>query len=156
MRHTRRSLLHAVAVGSVALAGCSGIGTTGNDEGSGSNSDSLVKNTAEVSMTGSEFKPRNIHVDAGTTVTWTNEDSFEHTVTSASDNWQFDASVPGGEQTQYTFEESGVYGVYCAIHGGPDLTGMSMKVGVGEATIRTPLGGETDDASSGNDGGGAY
>lgn len=98
----------------------------------------------------SQFDPRNIQVDVGATVTWTNEDSFEHTVTSASDNWSKDTRVPGGEQTTHTFEESGVYDVYCTIHGSANLTGMSMKVGVGGATIESPLGG------SEQDGGGVY
>lgn len=105
-------------------------------------------------MTGSQFEPRNIHVDAGTTVTWTNDDGYEHTVTSASDNWSFDERVPGGESVDHSFEKSGVYDVYCTIHGSADLSGMSMKVGVGDATIQNPLGGAN--GNNGQDGGGAY
>jgi plastocyanin len=103
-------------------------------------------------MTGNQFQPRNIDVDAGTSVTWTNDDSSEHTVTSASDKWSFDESVPGGESVEHTFEESGVYDVYCTIHGSADLSGMSMKVGVGDASIESPLG----DGGSGDDDGGGY
>jgi len=133
----RRRILKAVAVTGVAtIAGCAS-GSAG------------VTETSDVSMTGSQFQPRNIHVDAGTTVTWTNDDSFDHTVTSASDNWNMDETVPGGESVDHTFEESGVYDVYCTIHGSEDLSGMSMKIGVGDANIESPLGESGGDGAYG-------
>lgn len=145
MMERRRFLTAAASAAVATISGC-----TGGSDGGGGESAS-VEETSEVSLTGSQFQPRNIHVDAGTTVTWTNDDSFDHTVTSASDNWSKDTNVAGGEQTTHTFEESGVYDVYCTIHGSSDLSRMSMKVGVGDATIESPLGGGGD-----NDGGGVY
>lgn len=145
---TRRTLLHIGAAGTLGLAGC--IGTSGS--GGPSNGRQGVEDTSQVSMTGSQFQPRNIHVDVGTTVTWTNDDTTEHTVTSASDNWNLDKSVPGGESVEHTFEEDGIYDVYCTLHGNRDLTGMSMKVGVGDAMIETPLG-SGDGSGDGGDGG---
>lgn len=139
----RRAVLNGIASGGIVLlAGCSG--------GSQSGGSASVEETSSVSMTGAQFDPRNIHVDTGTEVTWTNDDSDEHTVTSASDNWSKDATVPAGEQTTHTFQESGVYEVYCRYHGSADLSGMSMKVGVGDASIDDPLGG------GGGGGGGGY
>ncbi len=143
----RRVLAAATAAAVTAVSGCAG--TT---EGSGDDGGATIEETSDVQMIDSQFQPRNIHVDAGTTVTWTNEDSVEHTVTSASDNWSNDTSVSGGEQTTHTFETSGVYDVYCSIHGSSDLSGMSMKIGVGDATIESPLGGD----GGGDGGGGAY
>lgn len=141
---TRRHLLGVTVAGSLSLAGCTGNGNGGgSDSGGGGN----IEETSQVSMTGSQFDPRNIHVDVGTTVTWTNDATHEHTVTSASDNWSFDERVPGGDAVEHAFEESGVYDVYCTIHGSSDLSGMSMKVGVGDATIENPLG------TDGGDGG---
>lgn len=138
----RRYLATAGGIAATFVAGCtsSGDGSSGGE----------VVQTTEVSMVGSQFDPRNIHVSAGATVTWTNDDSAGHTVTNASDNWSFDREVAGGESTEFTFEESGVYDVYCRFHGSADLTGMSMKVGVGDATIESPLGG------SEQQGGGVY
>ena len=144
-RMPRRGVLGVTTAALGAIAGCAG--NTGNPDGATAS----VESTDTVSMTGSQFQPRNVHVDTGTTVTWRNEASFEHTVTSASDNWEKDTTVPAGEETTHTFEESGVYEVYCTLHGGSDLTGMSMKVGVGEATIESPVGGGDDGG-----GGGAY
>lgn len=74
-------------------------------------------------------------------MTWANDAGIEHTVTSASDNWSKNTTVPSGEKTTHTFSESGVYEVYCTIHGKKDLSGMSMKIGVGDATIQEPLSG---------------
>ncbi|MEF8839884.1 MAG: plastocyanin/azurin family copper-binding protein, partial [Haloarculaceae archaeon] len=64
-----------------------------------------------VDMAGSQFDPRNLEVEVGTRVVWANEDSFGHTVSSASDNWSFDEEVGGGGSTAFTFESSGVYDV---------------------------------------------
>ncbi|MDG5778015.1 plastocyanin/azurin family copper-binding protein [Haloarculaceae archaeon H-GB2-1] len=125
------------------VAGCSGGGSGGN----GGNGDQVVETTS-VSMTDSQFDPRNVAVESGATVTWTNDDSTDHTVTAASDNWSLDATVPGGASTSHPFEADGVYDVYCRFHGSADLTGMSMKVAVGDATISDPLGGSS--------GGGGY
>ncbi|MDZ7849836.1 MAG: plastocyanin/azurin family copper-binding protein [Halodesulfurarchaeum sp.] len=144
MTHRREFLRTAVAGGLVLVAGCAG---GGSDTGNGT----TETGPATVSMTDSQFDPRNIEVDAGTTVTWTNDSGMDHTVTSASTNWEKDTVVASGEETTHTFEESGVYEVYCAYHGSADLSGMSMKVGVGDATIEEPLGESSDD-----DGGGLY
>lgn len=149
---TRRQLLSVAVVGSLPLAGCTGGG--GGSGGGGGGGGGNIKETSKVSMTGSQFEPRNIHVDTGTTVTWTNDVGHEHTVTSASDNWNFDKRVAGGESVDHSFEKRGVYDVYCTIHGSADLSGMSMKVGVGDATIQNPLGG--GNGGNGQDGGGAY
>ncbi|MFB6304485.1 MAG: cupredoxin domain-containing protein [Haloferacaceae archaeon] len=135
----RRTVLRGLGTGVVAsVAGCSADGGTAGVE------------TSSVSMVDEQFDPRNVRVDAGTTVTWTNEDPTAHTVTSASDDWNVDVEVPGGETVSHTFENAGVYGVYCRFHGSRDLTGMSMKVAVGDATIAEPLG------DGGDGGGGAY
>ncbi|MDS0278498.1 plastocyanin/azurin family copper-binding protein [Halomicroarcula sp. S1AR25-4] len=140
MAPDRRTVLQLTG-GAVAgiLAGCAG--------GGGGTS---VEATTDVAMVNSQFDPRNVHVGAGATVTWANEDGDAHTVTSASDNWVVDVEVPGGETATHTFDSDGVYDVYCRFHGSSDLSGMSMKVGVGEATIEQPLG------SGGGDVGGGY
>lgn len=135
----RRQLLELVAAGSVLLAGCS----SSDDDGD------PVEETSSVAMADSQFDPRNISVDTGTTVTWTNDDDTAHTVTNASDNWENDTEVAGGAETTHTFEESGVYDVFCRFHGSADLSGMSMKIGVGDATIDDPLGSDGGDDTAG-------
>lgn len=136
---SRRSFTRkAFVVGFAGFAGCLG-------------GDSGVRETSSVTMVNTQFKPRNIHVDVGTEVTWTNEDSGAHTVSAASNNWSKDTEVAGGGSTTHTFSESGVYDVYCRFHGSQDLSGMSMKIAVGDAEIQNPLG-----AGGGGGGGGGY
>lgn len=136
----RRTVLGAAgALSTLTVAGCTG------------GSDPTVEDTTDVAMTDDQFDPRNIDVETGATVTWTNADEGEHTVTSASDNWDKDAEVAAGDEAIHTFDEDGVYDAYCRFHGDADLSGMSMKVGVGDAAIENPLG---DDGDAG--GGGYY
>lgn len=135
----RQFLVGTAAVSTAIVAGCS--------SGSGGGAD--VVETTSVSMTDSQFDPRNIAVEEGATVTWSNDDGHSHTITSASDNWEKDMEVDGGGESTHTFDESGVYEVYCRFHGSADLSGMSMKIAVGDASIDDPLG-------AGGGGGGPY
>ncbi len=71
--------------------------------------------TSEVEISDFEFAPDTITVSPGTTVTWKNMDSPPHTVTSRED--LFDSgSMSTGDTFSYTFEQSGTYEYYCAIH----------------------------------------
>jgi plastocyanin len=61
------------------------------------------------------FDPGNLTVKTGTTVTWTNLDSANHTVTS--DTGLFDSGELGkGSTFSYTFDKAGVYTYYCIPH----------------------------------------
>lgn len=74
--------------------------------------------TAAVDIRNLEFLPSNLTVALGTTVTWTNDDSMTHTVTSSTGApISFDSSnlSPGGTYS-YTFTQAGVYPYYCRIH----------------------------------------
>jgi plastocyanin len=65
------------------------------------------------------FNPSQITVKAGTKVTWTNNDSATHTVTS--DNGTFNSGDvnPGGSYS-FTFTNPGTYQYHCSIH--PNMT----------------------------------
>ena len=135
----RRFLAAAGAALAIApAAGCAG-GSGGSGSGGGAGGGAVVE-TTDVAMEGFQFHPRNIRVAPGATVTWTNDDGSGHTVTSASDNWSLDVIVEAGQTTTHAFDAAGVYDVYCKFHGRADLSGMSMKVAVGDATIAEPLG----------------
>jgi len=71
-----------------------------------------------VSIQNYAFAPADITISAGTTVTWTNNDSVAHTVTSASGApVAFNSGImnPGGTYS-YTFTVAGTYAYYCQIH----------------------------------------
>jgi len=56
----------------------------------------------------------------GTTITWTNDDSAAHTVTSGQDatsDGVFDSSLfLAGKTFSHTFDEPGKYEYFCAVH----------------------------------------
>ncbi|MFB6111660.1 MAG: plastocyanin/azurin family copper-binding protein [Halobacteriaceae archaeon] len=95
-----------------------------------------------VSMANSAFDPVRTEVPEGTTVIWTNDDSYGHTVVSAqfhdvAEAWEYDSgTIDGGETAQYTFEEAGVYEYYCSIHGRSTMCGAVL---VGGATLDAQL-----------------
>jgi plastocyanin len=107
---SRRSLapLGAALLVSVALVGCA-------SEESGE-----PVATTEVTMVKSyRFDPKKIEVEAGSTVTWTNDDNFTHTVQVEG---QEDHKVERGESFSITFDEPGTYDYVCTLHE-HDMTG---------------------------------
>jgi LPXTG-motif cell wall-anchored protein len=83
--------------------------------------------SADVSIVDDAFQPREIEVESGTTVTWTNEGGTPHTVTA--DNGSFESgNLDPGDDFSETFADSGRYPYYCEYHGGPGGEGMSGVV----------------------------
>src|ERR687893_2230146 len=67
------------------------------------------------------FSPNPVEVKVGETVTWINDDSGRHTVTSKDDGI-FDSGVLGkGQSFSYTFDTAGEYPYYCEPH--PNMVG---------------------------------
>ncbi len=102
---TRRFLLPAVAVlaATVFAAGCGGAGESAEPVA-----------TTEVKMVKSyRFEPKTIEIEAGDTVTWTNEDNFTHTVEV---DGREDHKVDQGESVEITFDEPGTYHYVCTLH----------------------------------------
>jgi plastocyanin len=70
--------------------------------------------TTEVAMVKSyRFDPKVIEVDAGESVTWTNDDNFTHTVQVDGEE---DHRVERGESISIAFEEPGTYHYVCTLH----------------------------------------
>jgi plastocyanin len=98
----RKFLLPAVAAAAVFAAGCGGSGT------------SEPVAATEVGMVKSyRFDPKVIEIEAGDTVTWTNEDNFTHTVQVEG---QEDHQVEQGESVEITFDKPGTYDYVCTLH----------------------------------------
>jgi len=76
-----------------------------------------------VTMKNTQFVPMEIKVKAGGTVTWTNKDSFPHTVTKGSGpGAKFDSgTVDGGGTFKQKFDKPGTIDYVCTIH--PNQTG---------------------------------
>ena len=90
----------------------------------------------EVTIADSAFGPSKIEVNAGTTVTWTNNDAVPHTVTSTRSD-DVDSATSGlfdsgtlqpGATFSYTFDTAGDYPYECTIHA--SMASMHGKVEV--------------------------
>lgn len=86
---------------------------------------------AQVRMAGRAFTPRTLTVDAGSRVTFLNDDGRDHTA-SARDN-SFDSGVmKSGATFVKVFSTPGTYAYLCLIH--PDMTGAIAVRGAAGAT----------------------
>ncbi|MFF5519767.1 cupredoxin domain-containing protein [Streptomyces coeruleorubidus] len=81
----------------------------------------------QVDIMGNEFGDgKQLVVEVGQTVQWTNHDSVPHTVTTTKAPVKFDSgTLEQGDSWSYTFSKAGTYEYYCAVH--PDMVG-SVKV----------------------------
>lgn len=90
-----------------------------------------VPGTNEVWIQGMTFTPSVITIAVGTTITFTNKDAINHTVTS--DAGLFDSGpLKSGDTFTYTFSTAGTYLYHCSIH-----TTMTAKVIVTAAPVAT-------------------
>ena len=71
--------------------------------------------TVQVQIKGMNFHPDTVTVAPGTTVTWTNDDSFDHTTTSDTKLWDSGLLAPG-KSYSHTFNKAGNYPYHCAVH----------------------------------------
>ena len=84
--------------------------------GCGKDGSATPVQTDEVTMPRSyRFAPETIQVAAGTTVTWSNEDNFTHSVRLLTGD-KPDHLVRPGESTTFTFSEPGTYAYDCSLH----------------------------------------
>jgi plastocyanin len=97
---TRRLVL--IALLGVLAAGC------------GATKDSEPVATTDVKMAKSyRFDPETIEIQAGQSVTWTNEDNFTHTVEVEGKG---DHKVGRGDSVSLTFDQPGTYDYVCTLH----------------------------------------
>jgi len=80
-------------------------GTTGSD----------FKPGPDISIENFAFSPDTVTTAIGTTVTWTNKDSVNHTVTSQTG--VFDSgTLSNGGSFSFTFTQAGTFEYHCSIH----------------------------------------
>ena len=105
--------------------------------------------TKDVMIKNFSFQPSSINVTNGTTVTWANDDSVEHTVTS-SDGIFNSGNIPPGKVFNFTFTKPGKYQYQCLIH--PSMVGYvivaSDRPGAAAANAADPT--STDTTNVGN------
>jgi plastocyanin len=98
-----RPLLLVAALAALSAAGCGG-----------SDESSTPVATTEVTMAKSyRFDPKVIEIEAGQSVSWTNEDNFTHTVEV---DGQGDHKVDRGDSVSIKFDMPGTYDYVCTLH----------------------------------------
>lgn len=81
-----------------------------------STSETQVDSSDQVKISNFAYSPETITVKKGTTVTWTNEDSTGHTVTSEDDGPLDSGLLSKGEEFSFKFDEAGTFSYFCEPH----------------------------------------
>jgi len=71
---------------------------------------------AEVSIQNMLFTPSQVTINKGQTVTWTNNDSVAHTVTSDTGSELSSETIEPGAKYNHTFNTAGSFQYHCSIH----------------------------------------
>ena len=74
-----------------------------------------VTGVTHMNMQNFAYQMANIQVRAGTTVTWTNQDSAPHSVT-FKNGMKDSGLLSQGQSFSYTFNTPGTYQYYCTVH----------------------------------------
>jgi plastocyanin len=110
--------------GATEATGATGDGDGGG--GGGANTTGVSTLPGSSTLTDTAYQPNPVQVSVGDTVTWTNDDSTAHTVTSGQNgqpDGKFDSSIMAPQQTfEHTFTEgAGEYPYFCVLH--PNMVG---------------------------------
>ncbi|NTV27398.1 MAG: cupredoxin family copper-binding protein, partial [Methanothrix sp.] len=80
-----------------------------------------------VDIKDNSFQPFTLTVPAGTAVTWSNQDSVQHTVSSDKEDLFDSGSLAPGKKYTFTFSNPGNYKYHCSIH--PGMQGLIVVAG---------------------------
>lgn len=94
----------------LVVTACGGGGGTG-----GTTATTVGAGGAQVVLKGFAFDPATVTIKAGESVTWTNQDSANHTV--VADNGEFKSSdLANGATFTFKFDKAGSYAYSCSVH----------------------------------------
>jgi plastocyanin len=95
-------------------------GTTTNTSSTNNNTNTNVPSPTApqkaITILDFTFIPTVVTIDKGTTVTWTNQDTVAHTVTSDSGTELASDSLAKGQSYSHTFNTPGTYDYHCSTH----------------------------------------
>jgi len=112
-------IIAVLLIFSFPLAGCAGYGKTASTTATETTATDTTAGTAgaknEITIEGNSFKPDNLTIKVGDTVTWINKDSYNHTVKAKTG--EFDSgNMASGAKFSFTFDKEGTYDYICSIH----------------------------------------
>jgi plastocyanin len=111
-------LVGGLAMG-IGMAGHMGGGMMGR-AGNAPQTPFVTHGDVTVDMRGFQYFPRDLTIDAGSTVTWTNSDNVPHTATEDDKVWDTGV-IDKDDDASLSFDTPGEFKYYCTIH-------PSMKV----------------------------
>jgi plastocyanin len=128
MRKWLALLIACLALGLV-VAGC---GDDDDDDGGGGGNGGATTQEesggggAQVGMQNIQFDPAEVTINAGETVTWTNDEAVAHDVDGSGPGGDFSSGPEGGmnegDEFAFTFNEPGTYEYVCRVHA-PGMAG---------------------------------
>ena len=128
MRKWLAFVIAYLALGLV-VAGCGGDDEEDGGGGGGAATEEQRANRgrgAEVSMQNVQFEPADVTIEAGETVTWTNDEAVPHDVDGSGPSGSFSSGPEGGmnegDTYRFTFEEPGRHEYVCRVHA-PGMAG---------------------------------
>jgi plastocyanin len=125
---TSKQFIAAAVVAMVLLAGCGSSSkkdsskatttTSTSTKDTGASNINSAASVDKVEIKDFAFHPKAVKVKVGAAITWTNQDSNKHTVTSdSSDPEKFDSGDLSQSKTfAHTFGKAGTYKYFCNIH----------------------------------------
>ena len=122
----RRILLALCAVVALAVAGCGSSNSSSTSSGSSSGASTAAASSSgggvTIKMQNIAFDPKAVTVKVGQKVTWTNEDTVDHNVTSQSGETIKSGNFGKGGTFSFTPTKAGTIKYVCTIHPGMDAT----------------------------------
>lgn len=122
----RRILLALSAVVALAAAGCGSSNSSSTSSGSSTSGSSTAASSSgggvAIKMQNIAFDPKAVSVKVGQKVTWTNDDSVDHNVTSQSGETIKSDNFGKGGTFSFTPTKAGTIKYVCTIHPGMTAT----------------------------------
>jgi amicyanin len=119
--NTKFLLITILAIALISISGCTQYGQSGGSQTGGNQSSNQTANSIEIKNFA--FSPSTLTIKTGETVTWTNDDSTTHTITSDTGSELGSGSISTGQTYSHTFNTAGTFDYHCSIH-----TSMKGKV----------------------------
>jgi|SRR3989344_3046748 len=90
--------------------------TTNNNPTTNPSSGSQTPSTKSVEIANFAFSSPTLTINVGDTVTWANQDSVKHTVTSDSGTELSSSTLANGQTYSHTFNTAGTFAYHCIPH----------------------------------------
>lgn len=112
-----RSYILLLVLVPLLVAGCGSGGSDSSDKKSGGSAPPAATAKADkVDIKDFKYKPETVEIKAGTTVSFTNEDTALHTATSQPQGKFDSGDIAKGQTKAVTFKKPGTFKYFCVYH----------------------------------------